>query len=80
MITAIISILQHILISGIVSINGHMPVVDDKLFEDFLVLGPLCRYAEDLTTTMQVLSGTNASKLQLDQPVATSDIFIPSET
>lgn len=41
----------------------------DEAFQEYLVLGPLTRYAEDLPFFMKVLSGPNASKLKLDEKV-----------
>lgn len=46
-----------------------MPMLADEAFQEYLVLGPLTRYAEDLPFFMKVLSGPNASKLKLDEKV-----------
>ncbi|XP_058058096.1 fatty-acid amide hydrolase 2-B-like [Anopheles bellator] len=55
--------------AGLVSIKGHMPVCGDSHFDQYLVLGPMCRYAKDLPLLLEVMSGPNASKLRLSEPV-----------
>ncbi|KFB44114.1 AGAP013161-PA-like protein [Anopheles sinensis] len=61
---------------GIVPIKGHMPVCDDAHFDQFLSLGPMCRYAKDLPLLLEVMSGPNASKLRLADPVDVSKVKI----
>uniref|UniRef100_A0A182T5J1 Amidase domain-containing protein n=1 Tax=Anopheles maculatus TaxID=74869 RepID=A0A182T5J1_9DIPT len=56
-------------VDRIVSIKGHMPVCTDAHFDQFLSLGPMCRYAKDLPLLLEVMSGPNASKLRLDEPI-----------
>ncbi|XP_053680801.1 fatty-acid amide hydrolase 2-A-like [Anopheles nili] len=62
--------------AGIVSIKGHMPVCSDAHFDQFLSLGPMCRYATDLPLLLDVMSGPNASKLRLSEPVDVDKVKI----
>uniref|UniRef100_A0A182PA47 Amidase domain-containing protein n=1 Tax=Anopheles epiroticus TaxID=199890 RepID=A0A182PA47_9DIPT len=55
--------------AGIVSIKGHMPVCTDAHFDQYLSLGPMCRYAKDLPLLLEIMSGPNASRLRLNEPV-----------
>lgn len=41
-----------------------------------LGLGPMCRYAEDLTPMLKVLAGPNAALLRLDDEVCFSKLKI----
>lgn len=47
------------------SIDGHFPYATDKNFHQYLVIGPIARYAEDLKLTLSVMAGDKASKLKL---------------
>lgn len=58
------------------SLNGHFPFCPDKNFQEYLVVGPMCRYAKDLYPLLQIMSGENAKKLKLDEPILTKDIKI----
>ncbi|XP_050069578.1 fatty-acid amide hydrolase 2-B-like [Anopheles maculipalpis] len=55
--------------AGIVSIKGHMPVCTDAHFDQYLSLGPMCRYAKDLPLMLEIMSGPNASKLRLNESI-----------
>jgi len=48
-----------------VSIEGHFPYATDKNFHQYLAIGPVARYAEDLKPTLSVMAGDKASKLKL---------------
>uniref|UniRef100_U5ELF6 Putative amidase n=1 Tax=Corethrella appendiculata TaxID=1370023 RepID=U5ELF6_9DIPT len=61
---------------GVIPLNGHFPNCPDENFQQYLTIGPMCRYAKDLSTLMHVMSGSNASKLKLDEIVYTKDIKI----
>ncbi|KAJ6638111.1 Fatty-acid amide hydrolase 2 [Pseudolycoriella hygida] len=61
---------------GVVSVNGHFPYSTDDAFQKYLVIGPMCRYAKDLPTLVHIMSGSNASKLRLDEQLYTKDIKI----
>lgn len=50
---------------GYVSIEGHFPYATDKNFHQYLAIGPVARYAEDLKPTLSVMAGDKASKLKL---------------
>uniref|UniRef100_A0A182QN69 Amidase domain-containing protein n=1 Tax=Anopheles farauti TaxID=69004 RepID=A0A182QN69_9DIPT len=62
--------------AGVVSIKGHMPVCGDAHFDQYLSLGPMCRYAKDLPLLLEVMSGPNASKLRLNEPVDVDKVKI----
>uniref|UniRef100_A0A182W2W7 Amidase domain-containing protein n=1 Tax=Anopheles minimus TaxID=112268 RepID=A0A182W2W7_9DIPT len=55
--------------AGIVSIKGHMPVCTDAHFDQYLSLGPMCRYAKDLPLLLEIMSGPNVTKLRLGEPI-----------
>lgn len=55
--------------SGVVPIIGHYPFYDEVNFKQYLVLGPMARYAEDLHLAMKVLSVKSNRDLHLDDPV-----------
>uniref|UniRef100_A0A182MVM3 Amidase domain-containing protein n=1 Tax=Anopheles culicifacies TaxID=139723 RepID=A0A182MVM3_9DIPT len=55
--------------AGIVSIKGHMPVCTDDHFDQYLSLGPMCRYAKDLPLLLEIMSGPNVTKLGLGEPI-----------
>lgn len=46
---------------GIVSVEGHYPVVHEKR-QCYLSFGPMCRYAEDLVPMFRVMAGDDAIK------------------
>ncbi|KAK9702936.1 Amidase [Popillia japonica] len=52
----------------VISIEGHYPTCPDKQFSDFLVIGPLTRYAEDLRLMTKVMC-ENPNELNLDQTI-----------
>ncbi|KRT83731.1 amidase, partial [Oryctes borbonicus] len=55
--------------TGIVPLEGSFPWCDDKRFSEYLVIGPLTRYVEDLKLTLKVLAGSKALRLRLDEQV-----------
>ncbi|XP_055853537.1 fatty-acid amide hydrolase 2-A-like [Episyrphus balteatus] len=61
---------------GLVSVTGHYPMSDDKLFRKYLQVGPMTRYARDLPLLLQIMSGSNADKLEFSKPIHTKDINI----
>lgn len=61
---------------GLISITGHFPHSTDKKFSEFLVLGPMCRYAKDLPILLHIMAGNNAIKLKLHEQVFTKDINV----
>ncbi|XP_063695622.1 fatty-acid amide hydrolase 2-B-like [Culicoides brevitarsis] len=62
--------------SSVISIDGHFPYCKDPHFQNYLAVGPMCRYAKDLYPLVQIMSGENAKKLRLDEPILTKDIKI----
>lgn len=61
---------------GLVSVTGHYPMSEDKLFRKYLQNGPITRYARDLPILLQIMSGPNADKLEFSKPIHTKDIKI----
>lgn len=63
--------------AGIVSLDGHFPSSTDKNFNQYLNIGPMCRYAKDLPTLTRLMVDEKFhSMLQLDQPLYTKDMKI----
>lgn len=58
-----------IIFPGIVSLKGHFPFIDNAKFKEYLVIGPITRYAEDLNLLMKVLTAKYNRDLYLDDPV-----------
>ncbi|GLH06874.1 Fatty-acid amide hydrolase 2-A, partial [Gryllus bimaculatus] len=54
---------------ALVPVAGHYPMSDDPNFLRFLVLGPMCRYAEDLRLGLVAMAGDAASALRLHEEV-----------
>ncbi|XP_076687205.1 fatty-acid amide hydrolase 2-B isoform X2 [Andrena cerasifolii] len=54
---------------GIIPIKGHFPMVENAMFQKYIVLGPIARYAEDLHLALKVLSTTYEKQLRLEDPV-----------
>ncbi|XP_035214801.1 fatty-acid amide hydrolase 2-A-like isoform X1 [Stegodyphus dumicola] len=53
---------------GLVSADGCFPVPDPKI-HNFIYTGPMCRYAEDLVTTMSVLTSQNEKPVKFGKQV-----------
>ncbi|XP_076828814.1 fatty-acid amide hydrolase 2-B [Brachyhypopomus gauderio] len=53
---------------GVVSNVGQYPP-SSGLHDDYLSVGPMCRYAEDLHLMMRIIAGANADKLSLSSEV-----------
>ncbi|XP_038220112.1 fatty-acid amide hydrolase 2-B-like isoform X1 [Zerene cesonia] len=51
------------------SIKGHVPDSLDPTFEEYFALGPIARYAEDLTLLLKVLKQPGAPDVPFDKPV-----------
>ena len=56
----------HKTTAGYVTGRGHFPAGAD----DYLVFGPMTRYAEDLTLGLKVMAGPMADSLRLDESVS----------
>jgi fatty acid amide hydrolase 2 len=62
---------------GIISLDGHFPSSRDKNFNNYLTIGPMCRFAKDLPTLTYLMADEKFHKhLRLDQPIHTRDINI----
>ena len=55
---------------GIISVEGHMPMSEDKEWDTFLTLSPLCRYAVDLPLLMSAAAPEASKVLRLEEPVS----------
>lgn len=49
--------------------EGHFPQGTSEAFDEYLVMGPLCRYAEDLVPLLKAMAGPKAYELHLDESV-----------
>ncbi|XP_049870097.1 fatty-acid amide hydrolase 2-B-like isoform X3 [Pectinophora gossypiella] len=58
----------------LLSIEGHVPDCLDPDFEEYFALGPITRYAEDLTLLLKVLKQPGAPDVPLDKPVDVSKL------
>lgn len=61
---------------GVCSVDGHFPESSDDKFKEFLVVGPMCRYAKDLPTLVHIMAGKNAGLLRLTEQLFTKDIQV----
>ncbi|KRT78221.1 amidase [Oryctes borbonicus] len=59
----------------VTSINGHYPICKDTKFADFLVIGPMTRYAEDLKLMMNIMAN-EPNTLNLDEKVEINNLKI----
>lgn len=50
-------------------IPGHVPDCLDPEFEEYFALGPIARYAEDLTLLLKVMRQGTGPDVPLDKPV-----------
>lgn len=58
----------------LLSVEGHVPDSLDPDFEEYFTLGPIARYAEDLTLMLKVLKQPGGPDVPLDKPVDLSKI------
>ncbi|XP_068753196.1 fatty-acid amide hydrolase 2-A-like [Montipora capricornis] len=56
--------------------EGHMPGGDSETVKDFLVVGPMCRYADDLVPMLKAMAGPKAYELGLDEKVDLSHLKV----
>nr|XP_012151003.1 PREDICTED: fatty-acid amide hydrolase 2 isoform X2 [Megachile rotundata]XP_012151004.1 PREDICTED: fatty-acid amide hydrolase 2 isoform X2 [Megachile rotundata]XP_012151005.1 PREDICTED: fatty-acid amide hydrolase 2 isoform X2 [Megachile rotundata] len=61
---------------GLVPNKGHYPSVDNQLFDEYLVLGPLTKYAEDLQLTMKILSAECKRPLNWNRTIDLKDLRV----
>ncbi|KAK6106120.1 Amidase family protein [Brugia pahangi] len=54
---------------GLVPLEGHLPLLNGYRTEKMLLIGPMCRYAEDLSILLRVFAGNEGTNLlQMDAP------------
>ncbi|MCP9257950.1 Fatty-acid amide hydrolase 2 [Dirofilaria immitis] len=54
---------------GMIPLKGHLPHMDGYRTEKMLLIGPMCRYAEDLSLLLKIFAGCEGRNLlQLDTP------------
>ncbi|XP_063824144.1 fatty-acid amide hydrolase 2-B-like [Ostrinia nubilalis] len=53
----------------LLSVEGHVPDSRDEDFEEYFALGPITRYAEDLTLLLKILRQPSGPDVPLDKPV-----------
>lgn len=61
---------------GVVSNDGQYPSAHSDDQDQLLAIGPMCRYAQDLTLTLKIIANKNADLLKLDKKVDISQIKI----
>ncbi|KAL3998174.1 Amidase family protein [Acanthocheilonema viteae] len=55
--------------SGVIPLEGHLPYLNGYRIEKMLLIGPICRYAEDLSILLKVFAGHEGiNLLRLDTP------------
>ncbi|VDP11707.1 unnamed protein product [Onchocerca flexuosa] len=55
--------------SGMIPLDGHLPHLNGYRTEKMLLIGPMCRYAEDLSLLLKVFVGSEGTDLlHLDTP------------
>lgn len=67
-------IFGHKTSANIVPLDGQWPLPHCKELRSFLSVGPLCRFASDLTPLLKIIAGENAAQLRLDEPVNLSKL------
>ena len=61
---------------NVVPTNGHFPRGKTETFNEYLSIGPMCRYTEDLVPMLQAMAGDKLEALQLDKPVDISSLKV----
>ncbi|CAH0388601.1 unnamed protein product [Bemisia tabaci] len=61
---------------GIIDLTGHFPLDPSPDFQKVLCIGPMTRYAEDLTPMFKILAGDKASSLNLDHKVPVNNLNV----
>jgi len=61
---------------GVVTVAGHFPHSHEEDFQKYLVLGPITRFATDLSQLLELMAGDNADQLRLHEPVELSQIKV----
>lgn len=61
---------------GIVSNDGQYPSAHGDDQEQLLAIGPMCRFAQDLTLILKIIADKNVDLLKLNQKVDISKIKV----
>lgn len=61
---------------GIVPNEGHFPYGTTTTFNEYLTIGPMCRYAEDLPLMLQAMASPTIYRLKLHQDVDISSLKV----
>lgn len=61
---------------SVVPNQGHFPQGSSEAFDEYLIMGPLCRYADDLIPMLKAMAGPTAYELKLDEEVDLSAIKV----
>ena len=61
---------------SIVPNQGHFPQGTSEAFDEYLVMGPLCRYADDLVLMLKAMAGPRAYELRLDEEIDLSSLKV----
>lgn len=61
---------------GIVPNEGHFPFGTTQTFNEYLTIGPMCRYAEDLPLMLQAMASPTIYRLKLHEPVDISSLKV----
>lgn len=61
--------------ANVVSLFGHLPESTPEI-DNFLVIGPMVRYAKDLPILLHIMAGPNAEKLRLTGSINTKEIKV----
>lgn len=61
---------------SVVPNEGHFPQGTSEAFDEYLVMGPLCRYADDLVPMLKAMAGPRAYELHLDEKLDLSSLKV----
>lgn len=61
---------------SIVPNQGHFPKGTSEAFDEYLVMGPLCRYADDLILMLKAMAGPRLHELRLDEEIDLSSLKV----
>ncbi|KAH8310860.1 hypothetical protein KR044_003262 [Drosophila immigrans] len=61
---------------GIVPVDGHFPNSTDAEFKNYLVVGPMTRFATDLSPLLEIMAGPKAAQLRLNEPIELTDLKV----
>lgn len=62
---------------GLVPVQGHFPYSHtDAKFAQFLQMGPITRFAQDMPLLVQIMAGKNAHKLKFEEGVKLNELKV----